>query len=59
MQATTTEIWDLIDLSISVKSSCLTRLIRSIMSLLKTIEITVEYKLLSIEHRVDTKNYKK
>ena len=60
MQATITEIWNLIDsLFISVKSSCLTRFIRCVMSLLKTTETTVGYKLLCIEHREDTKNYKK
>ena len=59
MQATTIEIWDLIDSFMSVKSSCLTRLIRSVMPSIKTTRTIVEYKLQSIEHREDTNNYKK
>ena len=37
----------------------MTKFIRSVMSSQKTIKIVAEYKLLSIEHRENTKNYKK
>ena len=49
----------MIDSYILVKSSYLTRFIRYVMSLLKTTEANMEYKMLSSQHKTNKANFKK